>query len=349
MDSENMSCGLFISTNVGRNIMRHPILILAFFICCFEQAKANKIDSLKTGKDVESFISALIKQKYNIDYYTFHLAKPDSVYNYFTCDSTIKWESGIWQKTDFNKDGLTDLFTIIYEMDTINSRFPKYTVYVVIGQKNNKYQLNEIPGYFMINCYSVKSIIINNYPCLLYRHYKTDYTIDTLPGVDTIGGMAMPHTQAHYFEVGRTDTLIYRFGGFVELNTTNKNIPAIKSIYYETSPCLGSCPIFSLNIFKDGTAYYNSHENPNESNGNFRGTINQIQLDEIIALINYIYTPNLKDYYSVNATDMQSCKLKIYFSDGSVKEITDYGLRGTLGLVRLYDLLFTLRLNQQWK
>lgn len=329
--------------------MRHPTLLLIFLICSFKQTKANKIDSLKTGKDVESFISSLVKQKYDCRYCIFNLAKPDSVNSYFSCDSTIEWESDVWKKADFNRDGLTDLFAIIYQQDTVNSRFPQYQVYVVIDQKNNKFQLNEIPDYFMFNCYSAKPIEINNYPYILYRHYKTDYTIDTLPGIDTTYGAPMPRTQPNYFEVGRTDTLIYKFGGFIELNSTTTNIPAIKSIFYETTPCFGTCPIFSLNIFNDGTAYYIRHENYDEASGNFRGKINQPQLNEITALINYINIPKLKTFYEVNATDMQSCKLKVYFSDGSVKEINDYGLQGTLGLVRLYGLLFALRLNQQWK
>ena len=329
--------------------MRHPILIIVFIICSFEQTKANRIDSLKTGKDVESFISPLLKQKYNTPYFKFHLEKPDSVNSYFTCDSTIEWASDMWQKADFNKDGLTDLFTIIYQQDTVNSHSPQYKVYVVIAQKNNKYQLNEIPEYFMFNCYSAKPIVVNNYPCILYRHYKTDYTIDSLPGIDTTNRMAMPRIKTNYFEVGRTDTLIYKFGGFIELSAINKNIPAIKSVYYETTPCFGFCPIFSLNIFNDGTAYYIRNENLDETSGNFRGKINPIQLNEIIDLLRYIPITNLDNYYSVNATDMQSCKLKVYFVDGSVKEINDYGLQGTLGLVRLYDLFFALRLNQKWK
>lgn len=329
--------------------MRHLTLLLIFLICSFKQTKANKIDSLKTSKDVEFFIASLVKQKYDCRYCIFHLAKPDSVNSYFSCDSTIEWESYVWKKADFNRDGLTDLFAIIYQQDTVNSSFPQYQVYVVVDQKNNKFQLNEIPNYFLFNCYSAKPIEINNYPCILYRHYKTDYTIDTLPGIDTTYGVIMPRTQTNYFQIGRTDTLIYKFGGFIELNNTTTNIPAIKSIFFETTPCLGTCPIFSLNIFNDGTAYYIRDENFEETSGNFRGKINQTQLNEITALINYINIQKLNTFYEVNATDMQSCKLKVYFSDGSVKEINDYGLQGTLGLVRLYKLLFALRLNQQWK
>jgi hypothetical protein len=319
--------------------------------------KANKIDSLKTGKDVESFISSLVKQKYDCRYCIFHLAKPDSVNSYFSCDSTIELESDTWQKTDFNKDGLTDLFAIIYEHDTVNSHFPQYKVYVVIDQKNNKYQLNEIPDYFMINCYSVKQIFIDNEPCLIYRHFRTDYTVDTLPGVDTFQipldsagrTMTMPKTQVNYFQVGKTDTLVYKIGGFVELKRKNQKSPEIESIYFETTPCFGDCPIFDLKIFKDGHATYVRHEGLTEPYGNFKCVINLTQLKEIIDLIKYLNILDLENYYGVNATDMQTVKLSINFSDGKTKNIEDYGLQGTMGLVRLYNLLFELRLNQKWK
>jgi hypothetical protein len=329
--------------------MKHFILLLTLLIYSFKQTKANKIDSLKTDKDVESFITSLVKQKYDCRYCKYQLAKPDSVNSYLNCDSTIVWESNIWQKTDFNNDGLTDLFAIIYQQDTVNSRFPEYQVYVVIDQKNNKYQLNEIPNYYMFNCYSAKLIVVNNYPCILYRHYNTDYTIDTLPGVDTTYGEPMPRLLPHYFEVGRTDTLIYKFGGFIELNATSKNLTDIKSLYYETTPCFDSCPKFSLNILRNGTAKYIRHENLSETSRNFRAKINTTQWNEITALLNYMQIESLENNYSVSAHDMQSCKLKVYFSNGSIKEINDYGLQGTLGLVRLYDLLFALRLNQKWR
>ena len=201
----------------------------------------------------------------------------------------------------------------------------------------------------MMNCYSIKPILVNNHPCLRYRYYKTEETVEALPGVDTSGGSPVPRIKVNYFEVGRTDTLIHKFGGFIELTRINKNTPAIESIYFSTTPCFGTCPVFNLNIFKDRTAYYLRDDSFEESAGNFRTTINQTQWNEITELIKYINISELKDNYFFSATDMQSSKLMIYFSDGSKKGITDYGLQGTLGLVRLYNLLFALRFNQQWR
>lgn len=161
--------------------------------------------------------------------------------------------------------------------------------------------------------------------------------------------MPIPRTETKYFETFYTDTLIYKFGGFVELNSFENTTPEIKSIYFETTPCFGSCPIFSLNIFKDGESFYLRHDNLEEKEANFKAKISPADFKQIIDLLKYINVMNLEGNYSVNATDMQTSKLTVYYANGSTKEINDYGLQGTLGLVRLYDLFFALRLIQKWK
>ncbi len=55
-----------------------------------------------------------------------------------------------------------------------------------------------------------------------------------------------------------------------------------------------------------------------------------------------------KDKYAVNWTDDQASILEITFDNGKVKKIYDYGLIGTFGLDRVYQLLFKLRENQKW-
>jgi hypothetical protein len=57
----------------------------------------------------------------------------------------------------------------------------------------------------------------------------------------------------------------------------------------------------------------------------------------------------LQDNYAVNWTDDQTAKLKITYDNGKVKSIRDYGLLGTYGLDRVYQLLFELRENQKWE
>jgi hypothetical protein len=51
----------------------------------------------------------------------------------------------------------------------------------------------------------------------------------------------------------------------------------------------------------------------------------------------------------VGWTDDQTAWLRIRFSDGTVKEIKDYGLKGTFGLRLIYSIFFDLRSNQDWK
>jgi len=53
--------------------------------------------------------------------------------------------------------------------------------------------------------------------------------------------------------------------------------------------------------------------------------------------------PSLKSNYSLSATDQNTALLHVYFEDGSVKKISDYGFSGTVGLKCLYEELFGLQ------
>ena len=148
--------------------------------------------------------------------------------------------------------------------------------------------------------------------------------------------------------------LIFKFGDFIEFNKSPKTYK-IEKIEYTTGMCFGTCPAFSIEINKDrkGTfkaEYYNTKtKNSKEVNGTFKTDINEKSYSEIIGLLNYIDFPNLKDDYSVSWTDDQTCNLTITYNNGQKKKIKDYGLIGTYGLDRLYQLFFELRFNQNWK
>ena len=214
--------------------MKHSMIIIAFFIFCFQEVNANKIDSLHTDNQVENFITSLYKKGHKSFSCIFRIKKPDSINSLIPCDSTIIRESEKWKKIDFNKDGLTDLFVIVYKIDPQSSDFSQYIPYVVIDHGNTNFELIAIPDYFQLNCFSVKPILVNSVPCLLYRHYKTyaEEKVDSLNRLDTLAdGTTMSHTITNYFNVAKIDTLIYKFGGFIELNKLNKKVSEIKSIY----------------------------------------------------------------------------------------------------------------------
>ena len=156
-------------------------------------------------------------------------------------------------------------------------------------------------------------------------------------------------------------TLIYKFDGFIECNE-NPIKHNIEKIEYSTSVCYGICPVFELTINKDKSSIFNAkHFNfgtyeerrkqmsSMKDEGVFKTEIKGENYNEIINLLEYMNFETLKNKYSVNWTDDQSSTLKITYDSGKVKIIEDYGLIGTYSLVKLYDLLFDLRKNQNWK
>lgn len=57
----------------------------------------------------------------------------------------------------------------------------------------------------------------------------------------------------------------------------------------------------------------------------------------------------LRDNYSKSVTDLPMYTLRVQFEGGRQKTIKDYGLSGPGKLVKIYDLIFSLRETQDWK
>ncbi len=106
--------------------------------------------------------------------------------------------------------------------------------------------------------------------------------------------------------------------------------------------------MFELTIKSNGKATYINYNNTTNEQI-FTGNIVANKLKQITDLLGYINIRQLKDNYAVNWTDDQTVNLTITFADGSSKTIKDYGMRGTFGLSRLYELLFDLRTSQTWE
>jgi len=119
--------------------------------------------------------------------------------------------------------------------------------------------------------------------------------------------------------------------------------------------CFGTCPKFYISILKDKSSVFKAEkfnlesEEAKEIKGIFNTTLSDNSFSEIISLLDYIDFPSLNDKYAVGWTDDQTCILTITYNNGQVKTISDYGLIGTFGLDRLYELMFNLRFNQNWK
>lgn len=282
---------------------------------------ANKVDDLKSDKDVLNFIktvdTVMINPKYSDNIV---LPSTKDILKNKNCDPDAwSWSVKNWVKADFNDDGHTDLLvTVLWD---------NYTSYVAIDKGDNTFKLININYSPFTNCELINTVNINNKQLILFHYTKP---------ADHITQKTTPET----------DTLVFKFNSFIELSN---DITAYKinSILFSTGPCEGSCPIFSMKIDKRGNATYNAIS-LNKKDGNFKATIKKEDLDTILSLLNYINIKQLKNKYSVNWFDAPGCSIKIKFVDGSVKTISDYGEQGTFGLKRLYALLFDLRDSQNW-
>lgn len=142
--------------------------------------------------------------------------------------------------------------------------------------------------------------------------------------------------------------------------TSQKNINQYSKIEYQASPCFGFCPVFKMTINPDRTAvfeaeHFNFTDKPSKDEfskpreGTFKGTIKEADYQKLISLLNGLDIKNLKDNYGEkNITDLPTSYLRIKFTDGTSKNVEDYGKRGSEKLSEVYHFFEDLRKNQQW-
>lgn len=287
----------------------------------------NKIDNLKTTKDVIEFVKT-VNPEYGIirykdfKYGIFDINSTDSIYSQLKCKEIFKIdEIKNWQKIDINNDGLTDLIFI--------SHYYGYTQNVIIDKGKDEFKLIRN----IINfdeCEYIKPIKIQDKNQLRIRKVNLPFDFD-----DNI---------EKYIKI---DTLTYKYDSFIELNDKVIIDNKIKSIEIKTNFCFGNCPVFRLTINKNGEAEFDGIEFT-KFKGKSKKQLTQRSVDEIFDIINYIEIKKLKDNYEVNYTDASTATLDIFFEDGSIKKIKDYGLSGTYGLSTLYSKLTQLGTETEW-
>lgn len=131
-------------------------------------------------------------------------------------------------------------------------------------------------------------------------------------------------------------------------------------IEYEAGACFGFCPIFKITIHPDRTAIIDAErftftdgrskdEFSGPKEGIFKATIKESDYKTLVSKLDSLNLKSLKSYYgNKNVTDLPTSKLRVTFSDGSYKEIEDYGKHGTPELDELYNFIEDLRKNQSW-
>ncbi|MCF6403142.1 DUF6438 domain-containing protein [Chitinophaga filiformis] len=122
----------------------------------------------------------------------------------------------------------------------------------------------------------------------------------------------------------------------------------ISRIDFEADGCFGTCPVFTMSILEDGTAYYDA-QMYNDQEGKFKTILEKAQLDSLKQLIELGNIPALRDNYSIPVTDHPTYTLRVQYNNGLQKEIRDYGPGGPDKLIEIYHLIFSLRKTQNWK
>jgi len=132
-------------------------------------------------------------------------------------------------------------------------------------------------------------------------------------------------------------------------------------IEYEAGACFGSCPIFKITINPDRTAVleaehfnfskgFSKSEFDKPREGTFKGTIKEADYVKLVALLDGLNVKTLNEKYGErNVTDLPTSYLRVNFTDGTSKNVEDYGKRGTEKLSQLYKFFEDLRTNQDWK
>ena len=144
---------------------------------------------------------------------------------------------------------------------------------------------------------------------------------------------------------------------FLLLNcSTNKVNSKYSTIEYEAGACFGFCPVYKMTINADRTAIFEAKRlnfsrdtSSDKEEGTFKGTINEVQYKELVAILDSLNPKKLKDYYGIqNVSDLPTSYLKVDYADGSMKKIEDYGKHGTPELQKLYQFFDDLKTNQNW-
>jgi hypothetical protein len=298
-------------------------LILFLLLFLSFSTYANKVDSLKTDKDVETFIFSQLVNKNALPIF-----KIKDLYRTDIQRKTAK-KLGVkpWQKADFNLDGRTDLLV------HFKFRGESSNLLVVFIDQGNYFSPINFSGF--------------GFEEKLY--YPIVYFDDKQPLLKLYRGCNYCYNNMKI--IYDTATLIYKFGDFIEYV---KDIPPckIEKISITTSLCDGDCPTFVFSIDSNRVAKYFDliYNNPDipDFGDEYVSEVDSVKYAELIEIINGIDIINLHESYFSGLIGSSKYTLNITYNGGLTKRIEDHGTTGTYGLRMIYGLLFEIKSTQKW-
>lgn len=125
----------------------------------------------------------------------------------------------------------------------------------------------------------------------------------------------------------------------------------IESLVIMKSPCFGTCPMYTLEIKKEGDAYLDARNFlKNELKGKYTAQFSKENMAQIAKELNEMDFPSLSNTYgNVSVTDLPATDLTIQYNGGSIKKIHDYGNHGTPALEKFYMAIDSMLYMQTWE
>lgn len=289
-----------------------------------QDLRTSQITNLTNASQVQQFVRERKSEYFDGKGFILSDSLSPACTGYPVCKTLGKQVS--WVKADFDGNNRLDLLVTGYRSSSSSSRY----VTCFLDQGEQKFdEIRLATGAY--NCDVTQLGYVGSKPVIFYTHSQ-------------IQGARFTKNRK---SICKQDTLIFRKNGFVEYNRAPQDC-RIEKIVFSTNACYGTCPIFTLQLARNGAATYHA-EQYNKLKGDFTAVVQAQPLTEVWALLNYLNFPRLQNNYSVSVTDQPTCTLTITYGGGKVKTIEDYGEQGTFGLRQVYDLLFALRTTQAWQ
>ena len=132
---------------------------------------------------------------------------------------------------------------------------------------------------------------------------------------------------------------------------SNKQKYEVENFIVNKSPCFGTCPMYKLEVTKDGSAYLDARNFlKNNLKGKYTVKLSKENMGSLVKELNQLDFPKLNDKYGNNQiTDLPATDLEIRYNGTNTKKIHDYGNRGTAELTKFYLYVDSLIYAQQWQ
>ncbi|WP_312075881.1 hypothetical protein [Chryseobacterium sp.] len=235
-------------------------------------------------------------------------------------------------EADFNNDGKKDYLVNLAYLKISNEN-DVIKIHISEDNHSTAFLLSENKGYKLLNpgksqVYEIitsKIIHIKNQPLIKLICYNKKFD-----GTNKI------------FEFG---TLTIKNNELVEY-TDNIKKHNIEKIVFTQNGGYSPSRIYQLTLTENSTKLHSDYYKNLE--GDFSGKhYNEFQ--KLSKYLNDIDFPKLSARYSDGCCDHSSVETEIVYNNGKSKKIFDYGEKGTLGLVKFYEMIKKIAETENWQ